>query len=356
MPELPEVEAVRAGLARHLTGRTITGAQILDARPLRRQDGGPGAFAEQVAGRSITAAVRRGKLLWLSLDDGRALCAHLGMSGQLLVRGTAPAEHPGADGAAGPAEAGPGLGPDGAAAGPRGADHLGDPGAPRVDLTATRAPTLIRDLSVHPRHLRVRLHLSSLPRDPAGGAALDLVDQRMLGGLRVTAMVPTADGAPGGLGDPAPLLPEAGAHIARDLLDEALDHRAVIARVRASRRAVKTILMDQGIVSGVGNIYADEGLWAAGVHGQRPGAAVGPRVAARLLRATAEVMRRALAVGGTSFDALYVDAEGAAGFFARELAAYGRCGRPCRRCQAPLCSRVIGGRSHTFCPRCQRRP
>ena len=163
-------------------------------------------------------------------------------------------------------------------------------------------------------------------------------------------------GAPGGAGSPDALLPVDAAHIARDLLDPALDRRGAVARVRSSGRAVKTILLDQRVVSGIGNIYADEGLWAARLHGLRPGSRLGPRVAARLLEQTAAVMERALAAGGTSFDALYVDADGDAGFFARELAAYGRAGLPCRRCGAPMRVETIGGRSHTSCPRCQSRP
>ncbi|CAM2852632.1 bifunctional DNA-formamidopyrimidine glycosylase/DNA-(apurinic or apyrimidinic site) lyase [Actinomyces slackii] len=345
MPELPEVESVRAGLARHVVGRTVAGVEVLDARPLRRQVGGAQAFTRELEGRAITAAVRRGKFLWLALDDGRALSAHLGMSGQLLVRGTS----------AGPGSDAP---DDRSASGPvaDGESFLGDPAAARVDLTATRAPSLVRDLSAHPRHLRVRLHLSARPGDPGTGAALDLVDQRMLGGLHVVDLAPTADGAPGGQGSQAPLLPADATHIARDLLDPFLDRGAAVARMRASRRGVKTLLMDQGIVSGVGNIYADEGLWRARLHGLRPGRALGPRVALGLLEATAQVMEQALAVGGTSFDALYVDAEGAAGFFARQLQAYGRAGQECRRCGAVMRGEIIAGRSHAFCPRCQTRP
>ncbi len=357
MPELPEVEAVRRGLARHLTGRRVQAVEVLDPRPLRRQEGGPEAFAAALTGRTVTAAVRRGKFLWMPLDDGHALTAHLGMSGQLLVRGAGAPD--------GPA--------DRFLARPEGS------GTP-VDLTATRAPTLVRDLSTRPRHLRVRLLMDGGPDDAAdrgatrrgdggrtsegagerradgGPVALDLVDQRMLGGLAVAEMVPTPDGGPGGLGSPEPLLPVMSAHVARDLLDPALDRRAVVARIRSSRRAVKTLLMDQGIVSGVGNIYADEGLWGAGVHGLRHGTELGPRVVGRLLDATADVMERALAVGGTSFDALYVDADGAAGFFARSLAVYGRAGLACRRCGATLRGEVVGGRSHVSCPRCQVRP
>ena len=348
MPELPEVEVVRAGLARHVAGRTVTRVEVLDPRPLRRQDGGAQAFVDQLTGRTLTAAVRRGKFLWLPLDDGRALSAHLGMSGQLLVRGTTTATAPGA--APQPAGAAAFL-----------ADPHVRPGGRPVDLSATEQPRYVRDISTSARHLRVRLHLSAGldGDDSAGAAVLDLVDQRMLGGLHVVDLTPTLDGAPGGMGDPRPLLPADATHIARDLLDPALEltgPTGVVARVRASRRAIKTQLLDQGLVSGVGNIYADEGLWEAGVHGLRPGTGLGPRVVARILESTAEVMRRALEVGGTSFDALYVDVEGAAGFFARELGAYGRQGLECRRCKATMVRETLGGRSHTYCPRCQTRP
>ena len=337
MPELPEVESVRSGLARHLTGRTIGGVEVFDPRSLRRQAGGPEEFVRRLSGRTMTAAVRRGKFLWLHLDDGRALSAHLGMSGQLLVRGTSAGTSPGAE---------------------RTRDADSDEGSAvrHADPAAIRAPTLVRELSTRPRHLRVRLHLVPVDGDAPGGAAVDLVDQRIFGGLHVTDLVPTPDGAPGGMGSPAALLPISAGHIARDLLDPALDRQDVVMRMRSSSRAVKTILLDQRIVSGVGNIYADEGLWAAHVHGARPGARLGLRIARRLLEQTAAVMERALAVGGTSFDSLYVDTDGTAGFFARELAAYGRAGLPCRRCDALMRSEVVGGRSHTFCPKCQTRP
>ena len=348
MPELPEVEVVRAGLALHVAGRTVTRVEVLDPRPLRRQDGGAQAFVDQLTGRTLTAVVRRGKFLWLPLDDGRALSAHLGMSGQLLVRGTITATACDAD---------PQL--IGATAFLADPDTL--PGGRPVDLSATEPPRYVRDISTRARHLRVRLHLSAGldSDDSADGAVLDLVDQRMLGGLHVVDLTPTSDGAPGGMGDPQPLLPADATHIARDLLDPALEltgPTGVVARVRASRRAIKTQLLDQGLVSGIGNIYADEGLWEAGVHGLRPGTGLGPTAVARILEATAEVMRRALEVGGTSFDALYVDVEGAAGFFARELGAYGRQGLECRRCGATMAREALGGRSHTYCPHCQTRP
>ena len=183
MPELPEVEVVRAGLARHVAGRTVTRVEVLDPRPLRRQDGGAQAFVDQLTGRTLTAAVRRGKFLWLPLDDGRALSAHLGMSGQLLVRGTTAA-----------------TAPDAAPESHRAAAFLADPdtlpGGRPADLSATEQPRYVRDISTSARHLRVRLHLSAglggdNGADGAGAAVLDLVDQRMLGGLHVVDLTPT---------------------------------------------------------------------------------------------------------------------------------------------------------------------
>ena len=147
MPELPEVEVVRAGLARHVAGCTVTRVEVLDPRPLRRQDGGAQAFVDQLTGRTLTAAVRRGKFLWLPLDDGRALSAHLGMSGQLLVRGTT------ADASDTAPE------PNRAAAFLADPDTL--PGGRPADLSATEQPRYVRDISTSARHLRVRLHLST---------------------------------------------------------------------------------------------------------------------------------------------------------------------------------------------------
>lgn len=178
--------------------------------------------------------------------------------------------------------------------------------------------------------------------DLDNGRQLRFVDQRMFGGLWLS---------PGGAD-----LPDEVRRIALDPFDSAFD-AVTVARSMSHRKAgIKRLLLDQCVVSGIGNIYADEGLWEAGVHGLRPGTGLGPRVVARILESTAEVMRRALEVGGTSFDALYVDVEGAAGFFARELGAYGRQGLECRRCKATMVREALGGRSHTYCPRCQTRP
>ncbi|HLV55723.1 MAG TPA: bifunctional DNA-formamidopyrimidine glycosylase/DNA-(apurinic or apyrimidinic site) lyase [Actinotalea caeni] len=308
MPELPEVETVRAGLARHVLDRPIADVDVLGplgARVTRRQLGGADELRARLVGRTFAAAVRRGKFLWLPLaEDGgptdEALLVHLGMSGQMLLPTGAPEPHP---------------------------------------------------------HLRVRITL-------ADGGLVDFHDQRTFGHLVVTDLVPTPDGGPGGFaGDRAaePALPVEVAHIARDLLDplmaEGTEGRAALVRcIRRSPRGVKRALLDQELVSGIGNIYADEALWIARLHHERPGDRLpAPRVRA-LLAAATEVMSAALAVGGTSFDSLYVDVNGSSGYFDRSLHVYGREGRPCERCGTPIRREAFANRSSFRCPRCQRRP
>ncbi|MGO1315890.1 MAG: bifunctional DNA-formamidopyrimidine glycosylase/DNA-(apurinic or apyrimidinic site) lyase [Cellulomonadaceae bacterium] len=295
MPELPEVETVRDGLARHVVGARVTGVDVLRVYSVRRHAGGPADFRDRLTGLTLAAAVRRGKYLWLLLDDADgapadlALLAHLGMSGQLLVPGE---RH---------------------------------------------------------RHLRVRLTLSGV-----AAPHLDFVDQRTFGYLAVVDTVPTPDGGPGGFGSPSPVLPEGVQHVGRDLLDPALDTAAVVHAVRARRSGIKRILLDQTLTSGVGNIYADEALWRARVHPERPGTSLAPRTVHRVLAAAREVMSDALRVGGTSFDSLYVNVNGESGYFARDLNAYGRAGLPCRRCGTPIRRTEFMNRSSHLCPRCQR--
>jgi len=295
VPELPEVETVRDGLARHVLGRRVTGVEVRRDYSVRRHTGGPLDFAGRLDGRRLDAAVRRGKFLWLLLDDGDdALMAHLGMSGQLLVR---------------------------------------QPGEPRLE---------------HP-HLRVRASLDD-------ESALDFVDQRTFGHLSVPDLVPTPDGLPGGLGSPAPVVPEPVAHIARDLLDPALDHDALVAAVRRRKTGLKRALLDQTLVSGIGNIYADEGLWRAQLHYARPTETLRRSEVERALAGAHEVMTEALAQGGTSFDALYVNVNGASGYFDRSLAVYGQEGRPCPPCGTPVRRDAFMNRSSYSCPHCQPRP
>jgi formamidopyrimidine-DNA glycosylase len=281
MPELPEVEVVRAGLARHVVGATITSVEVLHPRPVRRDPRGPSGFAAALVGRRIEDARRRGKYLWLPLDNGDALLGHLGMSGQLLVQP-----------------------PD----------------------------------SVPERHLRVRIGLEGA----AEGRELRFVDQRMFGGLSVSA---------GG----AELPPEI-AHIARDPLDPEFDDDAFVAKVRRRSSGIKRQLLDQNLVSGVGNIYADEALWRARLHGERAGDRLTAAQVRELLAHARDVMNEALGQGGTSFDSLYVNINGESGYFDRSLHAYGREGEPCDRCGAPMRRVAFMNRSSYFCPVCQPVP
>jgi formamidopyrimidine-DNA glycosylase len=301
VPELPEVETVRRGLARSVLDRTVTDVDVRREYSVRRHDQGPLDFAGRLVGRRFAAAVRRGKFLWLLLDaadhPADALMAHLGMSGQLLVRRTA------------------------------------------TEIAAgTSNP-----------HLRVRLGLSD-------GGALDFVDQRTFGHLSVVGLVPTPDGAAGGAGSPLAVVPRPAAHIARDLLDPALDRVALTSAVRARRTGLKRALLDQTLVSGIGNIYADEALWRAHLHYARPTDTLRPAEVDRALDAATEVMTEAIVQGGTSFDASYVDVNGRSGYFDRSLSVYGQAGRACPRCGASVRRDVFMNRSSYTCPVCQPRP
>jgi formamidopyrimidine-DNA glycosylase len=281
MPELPEVEVVRAGLERHVVGATVTRVEVLHPRPVRRDPRGPAGFAAALTGRRIEAARRRGKYLWLPLDNGDALLGHLGMSGQLLVQ---------------PTDAEP------------------------------------------ERHLRIRVGLEGA----SDGRELRFVDQRMFGGLSISE---------GGAELPAEI-----AHIARDPLDPEFDDEAFVRKVRRRTSGIKRQLLDQGLVSGVGNIYADEALWRARLHGERPGDRLTRPQVRDLLGHAREVMAEALGQGGTSFDALYVNVNGESGYFDRALHAYGREGLPCERCGTPMRRVAFMNRSSYFCPRCQPVP
>jgi formamidopyrimidine-DNA glycosylase len=195
---------------------------------------------------------------------------------------------------------------------------LGDPGRPL-------AP-----------HVRVRFTFT----DP--GPDLRFTDQRTFGHLVF---------APGGAELPAMI-----AHIAPDPLEATFDEAAVIARLRTRRSAVKAALLDQSLVSGIGNIYADEALWRARLHWARPGRAVSRAAAGELLAAVREVLTEALRAGGTSFDSLYVNVNGESGYFSRSLAVYGRAGQPCPRCGTPVRRDPFMNRSAYSCPSCQPRP
>jgi formamidopyrimidine-DNA glycosylase len=187
------------------------------------------------------------------------------------------------------------------------------------------------------RHLRARFTFAD------GDPELRFVDQRTFGGLLLCDT--GADGIPLSI-----------AHIGRDLLDPDLNQPAVVRRIHGRRSGIKRVLLDQSVVSGIGNIYADEALWRAGIHGERPAGALTMASISRLLDHARDVMAAALEQGGTSFDSLYVNVNGASGYFERSLHAYGREGRPCSRCGTLVARESFMNRSSFYCPRCQPRP
>ena len=349
MPELPEVETVRAGLADHSLGRPVRAVRVVDARSLRRHLPGPAHFEAALTGRALRGAYRRGKYLWLTLSEAdgtladEALVVHLGMSGQLLVR-----DEPGED---------------------SGSDSGSDSG----NASEARAA-----FDEQPRHLRVALELG--PAGATRGAAstnrastdrtstgqrLLFVDQRIFGGMFLSPLVPDVPAVAGevALGEVPErfLVPEAVKHIARDPLDEFFDPAAVRRKFLRTSSGIKKVLLDQSVISGVGNIYADEALWRARLHYAKPARTLSAAQTRELLEAVTQVLRESLAAGGTSFDALYVNVLGESGYFERSLNAYGRAGEPCHRCaEAGRTSLMVRepfqNRSSYRCPHCQRAP
>nr|WP_222131701.1 bifunctional DNA-formamidopyrimidine glycosylase/DNA-(apurinic or apyrimidinic site) lyase [Pseudonocardia sp. C8] len=191
------------------------------------------------------------------------------------------------------------------------------------------------------KHLRVRIRFDD------DGPELRFVDQRTFGGLSVHPLAPAAGGG---------LVPEPVAHIARDPMDPEFSAAGTVAALRRRRTELKRALLDQTVVSGIGNIYADEALWRARLHGARPTATLTRAQGHAVLDAATTVMTEALAQGGTSFDALYVNVNGASGYFDRSLAVYGRADRACGRCGTPIRRDRFMNRSSFTCPRCQPAP
>ena len=306
---------MRAGLAPAVVGARIAQVTVVDERALTRHAGDAVSFEAALTGRTIAEAARRGKFLWMPLQRpvagvepdgasdagaseseslGNAIVGHLGMSGQLLLR---------------PA------------------------GAPPE------------------RHERVRLDIE---HPVHGELTVVFADQRTFGSLAIDHLVPSPDSAPGGWGTDAAATPSQVAHIARDPLDDAFSDARFSRTVRAKRSAVKRVLLDQTVVSGIGNIYADEALWAARIHPETPASDLSARAVSRLLAEVRAVLLKALAEGGTSFDAQYVNVNGQAGYFAHSLIAYGRGGQPGPRCGRPIVREQFMNRSSHFCPHCQR--
>ncbi|MFC7402667.1 bifunctional DNA-formamidopyrimidine glycosylase/DNA-(apurinic or apyrimidinic site) lyase [Citricoccus sp. GCM10030269] len=294
MPELPEVEVVRRGVSRWAAGRTVTDVEVLDARSTRRHDGGPVAFADALTGMTLAAPERRGKYLWIPLTGPEG-------SGTLAV-----------------------------------VVHLGMSGQLLVN-----APS-----DPDPKHLRIRIGLHAEqgeePRE------LRFVDQRIFGGMFLAPLIPATD-------HPEQSLPAPVAHVARDPLDPWFEPEAVHQRLVRRRTGLKRALLDQTLVSGIGNIYADEALWQARLHFDRPTGTLDRTDTVGVLEAVTAVMAKALEQGGTSFDSLYVNVNGESGYFSRSLKVYGLAGQPCQRCGGPIVREKFMNRSSHFCPRCQRR-
>lgn len=320
MPELPEVEVVRAGLEPAVTNATVASVTVFDERSLRRHAGPAEDFIDRLVGRTFSGAVRRGKFLWLPMsvpepvsvpelvegasvlrpstssgneEAAHALVVHLGMSGQVLLR----------------------------------------------DTETDDALTRIRINLAHPEH---------------GDLRLNFVDQRIFGSMSIDDLEPTSDGRPAGLGSDAPFIPSQVAHIARDPLDPAFDEKLFLDRLAKRNTGLKRALLDQSLISGIGNIYADEALWAAKVHYDQPTSTLSRPRARKVLAEVRAVLSKALVEGGTSFDAQYVNVNGASGYFSHSLNAYGRQGFPCPRCGRPIVREQFMNRGSHFCSFCQR--
>ena len=314
MPELPEVETVRAGLAPALTNATVTSIDVLDARSFKRHVGGVDDFIATMIGSKILAVVRRGKFLWMPLESpaGRsaghklAMVGHLGMSGQMLLR---------------------------------------TPGFAEDKLT------------------RVVIHAIS---ENGEKVEMRFIDQRLFGSLAIDDLVPTQDGLPGGFsnglgiaasGEPTwwrNLIPASAAHIMRDPLDEDFDEKFVISKLKKKNSGIKRVLLDQQTLSGIGNIYADEALWRSQLHYDQPAASLTGPKAKELLQHVREILAKAVTEGGTSFDEQYKNVNGESGYFAVSLNAYGMTGMPCKRCGTQIKRENWMNRGSHFCPKCQK--
>ena len=307
MPELPEVETVRLGLSQYLVGAQVRAIEVLDERSLKRHLAGPIDFVTTLENATVLGVVRRGKFLWMPLlfsgqqTATHALVGHLGMSGQMLIR----------------------------------------------------------DANVEPDKLtRVVIHLQT-----ADGEEIEFrfVDQRIFGSLQIDELVQTSDAHPGGYsGAPsvgetwANQIPRSAAHISRDPLDENFQVDVVISRMRKKTSGIKRVILDQGVLSGVGNIYADEALWASRIHYDTPASVLSVQKLNTLLAEIRRILQEAVAAGGTSFDEQYKNVNGESGYFEVSLNAYGQTDKPCNRCGTAIRRDSWMNRGSHFCPKCQK--
>jgi formamidopyrimidine-DNA glycosylase len=285
MPELPEVEVVRKGLAKHVKNRKISNAKVRNNRALRNFEFSTKTFEKTVSGFTINSVERRGKFLWMTLkNSSQAISAHLGMSGQMLM------------------------------------------------VKKEEKPST---------HARVTFDFSDTKR------SLHFIDQRTFGWVNLEELVEAKDKR---------LVPQSVLHISPDLFEETFDLDKTISNIKKRKTGIKQALLNQEIVAGIGNIYADEALWLAKTHWADVCENLSEKKINEILISAKEVMAKALEKGGTSFDDLYIDVNGESGYFENELNAYGREGERCYRCDLEMVREAFSNnRSSTICPNCQPR-
>ena len=285
MPELPEVEVVRKGLAKHVKNRKISNAKVRNNRALRNFEFSSKTFEKTVSGFTINSVERRGKFLWMTLkNSSQAISAHLGMSGQMLM------------------------------------------------VKKEEKPST---------HARVTFDFSDTKR------SLHFIDQRTFGWVNLEELVEAKDKR---------LVPQSVLHISPDLFEETFDLDKTISNIKKRKTGIKQALLNQEIVAGIGNIYADEALWLAKTHWADVCENLSEKKINEILISAKEVMAKALEKGGTSFDDLYIDVNGESGYFENELNAYGREGERCYRCDLEMVREAFSNnRSSTICPNCQPR-
>jgi len=285
MPELPEVEVVRKGLAKHVKNRKISNAKVRNNRALRNFEFSTKTFEKTVSGFTINSVERRGKFLWMTLkNSSQAISAHLGMSGQMLM------------------------------------------------VKKEEKPST---------HARVTFDFSDTKR------SLHFIDQRTFGWVNLEELVEAKDKR---------LVPQSVLHISPDLFEETFDLDKTISNIKRRKTGIKQALLNQEIVAGIGNIYADEALWLAKTHWADVCENLSEKKIKEILISAKEVMAKALEKGGTSFDDLYIDVNGESGYFENELNAYGREGERCYRCDLEMVREAFSNnRSSTICPNCQPR-
>ena len=285
MPELPEVEVVRKGLAKHVKNRKISNAKVRNNRALRNFEFSTKTFEKTVSGFTINSVERRGKFLWMTLkNSSQAISAHLGMSGQMLM------------------------------------------------VKKEEKPST---------HARVTFDFSDTKR------SLHFIDQRTFGWVNLEELVEAKDKR---------LVPQSVLHISPDLFEETFDLDKTISNIKKRKTGIKQALLNQEIVAGIGNIYADEALWLAKTHWADVCENLSEKKIKEILISAKEVMAKALEKGGTSFDDLYIDVNGESGYFENELNAYGREGERCYRCDLEMVREAFSNnRSSTICPNCQPR-